>query len=349
MDSRKKKNILRGMWLTVGVLMVVVAVLGYFIYGRLYTPNLTVKSDGFFYIHTGSSLDDVVKDLKSQEFLKDESTFRWTAQQMKYTDKIKPGRYKLKNGMSNRELVALLRSGKQTPVRLTFTTARTKQQLAEAIAKQLETQPNALLNLMDDPEYLHDLGFTSDNVMSLFLPNTYEIYWNTSADQFLKRMKKENDKFWNDTRTKKAEVLGLDKIQVSILASIVQQESNQEKEKPIIAGVYLNRYRKGWKLEADPTLVYALGDFSVNRVLDAYKRIDSPYNTYMYVGLPPGPICLPSAKSIDAVLNAVHHNYYFFCAREDFSGYHNFAATYQQHLVNARKFQKALDRRGIRS
>lgn len=143
--------------------------------------------------------------------------------------------------------------------------------------------------------------------------------------------------------------MGLNQVQVSILASIVQQESNQEKEKPTIAGVYLNRYRKGWKLEADPTLVYALGDFSVNRVLDAYKRIDSPYNTYMYAGLPPGPISLPSSKSIDAVLNAVHHNYYFFCAKEDFSGYHNFAATYQQHLVNARKFQKALDRRGIRS
>lgn len=208
MDSRKKKNILSGMWLAVGVLIVVVAVLGYFIYGRLYTPNLTLKADGYFYIHTGASLDDVVEDLKTQELLKDESTFRWTAHQMKYADKIKPGKYKLKNGMSNRELVALLRSGKQTPVKLTFTTARTKKQLAEAIANQLETQPEALLHLMDDSDYLHEMGFTREDVMSLFIPNTYEIYWNTSADQFLKRMKREYDRFWSDTRKKRLQPWG---------------------------------------------------------------------------------------------------------------------------------------------
>jgi UPF0755 protein len=162
-------------------------------------------------------------------------------------------------------------------------------------------------------------------------------------------MKKEYDKFWNTSRKTLAAKIDLTPVQVSVLASIVQMESNKEDEKPTIAGVYLNRFKKDWKLEADPTLVYALGDFTITRVLSVYKEIDSPYNTYKYKGLPPGPICLPTSKSINAVLNYVPHKYMYFCARDDFSGYHAFAVSYAQHLLNARKFQKALDRKGIRS
>jgi UPF0755 protein len=349
MNNRTKKRIVKGLWAAVVALLLVVAALGYFIYERLYTPNIQTADDGFLYIPTGSDFDDVVNLLDKKKWLKDEATFRWTASQMNYTEKVKPGRYKLSNGMSNKAVIAMLRSGRQIPVQMVFNSIRTKHEFAQKVGDQLEVTPDAVLNLLEDREYLAKMGFTPENVMALFLPNTYEFYWNTSADQFLTRMKREYDKFWNASRKKQADQQSLSPVQVSIIASIVQQESNKEDEKPIIAGVYLNRYRKGWKLEADPTLVFALGDFTVRRVLNSYKLIDSPYNTYMYKGLPPGPICIASQRSIDAVLKASNHNYMYFCARDDFSGYHSFAATYSQHLSNARKFQQALNRRGIRS
>lgn len=349
MKQQTKTKILKGMWWTVGVLVVIVATLGYFIYQRLYSPNTRLQQDDFLYIPTSADFETVVSLLDEKHLLVDEATFRWTAQKMNYIDRIKPGRYKVKSGMSNRSLVTMLRAGKQVPVQLKFNTVRTKVQLTERVGEQLEVEHTALLHLLDDSDYLQPLGFTTNNALALFLPNTYEIYWNTSADQFIKRMKREYDKFWTADRMRKAKQAGLSPVEVSILASIVQQESNKEDDKPIIAGVYLNRYRNGWKLDADPTLIYAAGDFTITRVLNIHKSIDSPYNTYLYKGLPPGPICLPTQKSIDAVLNYTHHNYFYFCAREDFSGYHNFAATYPQHLVNASKFQRALDRRGIRN
>ena len=215
--------------------------------------------------------------------------------------------------------------------------------------RQIEAPGNSVLNLLNDYDYTAKLGFTPDNILSMFIPNTYEFYWNTSADKFIQRMKKEHDKFWTPEKLAKAKKIDFTPVQVSVIASIVQMESNKEDEKSIIAGVYINRYKKDWKLEADPTLVYALGDFTINRVLNVYKEVESPYNTYKYKGLPPGPICLPTIYSLNAVLNYTNHTYMYFCAKEDFSGYHSFAATYSKHLENARRFQKALDRRGIRS
>lgn len=351
MSSKRKKNILRWLWAVVVVLLIVVGGIGYVAYERIYRPNVEVSGadKNFLLIPTGSDFDDVIDLLHEKKALKDEATFRWTASRMKYGTEVKPGRYRLRAGMNNRELVQMLRSGKQTPVRLVFNNIRTKQELAERVGQQLELKSDALLHLLDDGEYLQPLGFTTVNVLALFLPDTYEFYWNTSADQFMQRMKREHTKFWNSNRVQQAKRAGLSPVEVSVLASIVQQESNRNDEKPTIAGVYINRLRKSMRLEADPTLVYALGDFSIKRVLNIHKEIDSPYNTYLYSGLPPGPICLPTSASIDAVLNYQAHNYYYFCARDDFSGYHAFAATYTQHLVNARRFQKALDRRGIRS
>jgi UPF0755 protein len=339
------------MWGGVVLLLAVVGGIGYVAYQRVYRPNVEVADPNrnFLLVPTGSTFEDVIRLLHDKHALKDEASFRWTAARMKYGADIKPGRYRLRSGMSNRELVQLLRSGQQSPVKLVFNNIRTKAELAERIGQQLEVKPEALLHLLGDNDYLAPLGFNASNILAMFLPDTYEIYWNTSADQFMQRMKREYGKFWNKTRLQKAKRVGLDPVEVAVLASIVQQESNREDEKPVIAGVYLNRLRKGMKLEADPTLVYALGDFTINRVLNIHKEIDSPYNTYLYAGLPPGPICLPTGASIDAVLNYQAHNYYYFCARDDFSGYHAFASTYQQHLVNARRFQKALDRRGIRS
>jgi len=338
------------MWIIVAVLAIVVAAGGFYIYRELFQPNVTVRNNtDYIIIPTGSTFADVVNILDGKKLLINEESFAWTAKQMKYINNVKPGRYLIKPKMNNKDLVSLLRSGKQTPVKVVFNNIRTRDQLAERIGEQLEAKPHALLNLMSDEDYVRKFGLNSENVLTMFIPNTYEFYWNTSADQFLQRMKKEYDKFWTADRLKKARTIGFKPAEVSILASIVQQETNMDDEKNIIAGVYINRYHKGMKLEADPTLVYALGDFNVNRVLNVYKAIDSPYNTYKYAGLPPGPICLPTKTSIDAVLNYTHHNYIYFCAKEDFSGHHSFASTYSQHCVNAKRFQRALDRRGIKS
>ncbi|MFM7217404.1 MAG: endolytic transglycosylase MltG [Bacteroidota bacterium] len=349
MKKQKQKKIRGALWIGVGLMLAIVGVIGGIAYNRLYSPNVRVNENGYLFIPTGSDFEELVKQLVQQKVIADEATFRWTARQMKYDTSIKPGRYRLVAGMTNRSLVAMLRSGKQAPVKVVFNNVRTTKDLAEKVETQLELTASSLLNLLSDRDYLKEFGLTPENALVLFIPNTYEFYWNTSADKFIRRMKFEYDRFWSENRKKKAATAGLSPVQVSILAAIVQQESNQESEKPVIAGVYLNRLRKGWKLEADPTLVFASGDFNIRRVLNEHKAIDSPYNTYLYGGLPPGPICLPSPKSIDAVLGYARHNYMYFCAREDFSGYHNFAATYAQHLTNARKFQQAMNRRGIRS
>ena len=350
MSKKKLLKIKRVMWVIVGVLAVAVAAGGFYIYRELFQPNVTVRnSTDYIFIPTGSTFADVVNVLNDKKLLINEKSFVWTAEQMKYVNNVKPGRYLIKPKMNNRDLVSLLRSGKQTPVKVVFNNIRTRDQLAERISSQLEAKEHALMNLMNDEDYVRRFGLNSENILTMFIPNTYEFYWNTTADQFLQRMKKEYDKFWNADRIRKARTIGFKPAEVSVLASIVQQETNMDDEKNIIAGVYINRYHKGMKLEADPTLVYALGDFNVNRVLNVYKAIDSPYNTYKYAGLPPGPICLPTKTSIDAVLNYTHHNYIYFCAKEDFSGHHSFAATYSQHCVNAKKFQRALDRRGIKS
>ncbi len=353
MAKKSKAEVIKKVaWWIVGVLTIVVAIGGYFLYNEILKPNVTFtdwKRPHFIYIPTGSTFDDVENIFISQNYLLDTSSFRWTAKEMKYINKIKPGRYLIKPRMNNKMLISLLRSGKQTPVNLVFNNIRTKEQLAQKISEQIEAPAASILNLLGDEDYSRSLGFTVASNLSLFIPNTYQVYWNTSADQFIKRMKKEYDKFWTAERKRKAKEIGFTPTQVSALASIVQQETNKTDEKSIVAGVYINRFKKGWKLEADPTLVYIHGDFTVNRVLNVYKEIDSPYNTYKYAGIPPGPICLPTVGSINAVLNYTKHSYMYFCAKEDLSGAHSFAVTYSQHLMNARRFQRALDRRGIRS
>ncbi len=352
---KKKKGITikKVLWSIVIVLVVAVTVGAFMLYREVYKPNVAItdwKKPHYLYVTSDARFEDVVKTLNQQKLLINEKSFRWTAEQMKYSDEsIKPGKYLLNPDMNNKSLVSLLRSGKQTPVQLVFNNIRTKDQLAQRVSEQIEASSSAILNLMNDPDYTKRMGFTPENILSLFIPDTYEYYWNTSPDNFIKRMKKEYDKFWTDSIRQKARDIGFRPVEISVIASIVQQETRRDDEKSLIAGVYINRYKKGWRLDADPTLVFALGDFSVNRVLNAYKEIDSPYNTYMYAGLPPGPICLPTIASLKSVLNYSRHNYMYFCAKDDFSGHHSFASTYDQHLLNARRFQKALDKRGIRS
>ncbi len=323
-------------------------IVGYFVYSRVFVPNVKPSNaELYIYIPTGAGFSDVLSSLLKQDLLIDIESFEWTSRRMKYDSNIKAGRYLVTNGMNNHELVSLLRSGRQRPVKVTFNNIRTVEQLAGRVSKLLEADSASIVAVFKDEQLLKRNGFNLYNGISIIIPNTYEFYWNSTALKFYERMYKEYKTFWNQSRTAKAEAIGLTIEQVSVIASIVQQETQQDLEKVLIAGVYINRFKKDWKLEADPTLVFALGDFTVRRVLNEYKLINSPYNTYLNYGLPPGPICIPSISSIDAVLNYTSHDYMYFCAKEDFSGFHSFARTYPEHLSNARKFQKALSHRGI--
>ncbi len=322
---------------------------GYMGYRMLYKPNvwLNGKASMSINIKSGDTWDDVKKMLYQNGSIVHRESFEALADFMKYPKLIKPGHFVITEKMSNRTLLTKLRAGKQDPVKLVFNNIRTKQELAGHIAEQIEADSVSILTKLEDNNFLKTLGFTNQDVLSMFIPNTYEVYWNITVEKFMERMQKEHKSFWNEKRMGKLQAINLTQLEAYTLASIVEKETNQNAEKQDVAGVYLNRLRKGWLLQADPTLVYAWGDFGIKRVLNIHKTIDSPYNTYKYFGLPPGPICLPSISSIDAVLNYNQHDYMYFCAREDFTGFHNFAVTLNEHLLNAEKYQNALNQRGI--
>jgi UPF0755 protein len=315
---------------------------------KLFRSNTNKQFEqGYLYIPTGSNLDDVVAIIKAQQILNNTESFKWVASKMNFKN-IKPGKYKITKGLSNIELVRLLRSGKQEPIKLTFQNIRLKTDFAGYIGKNFEIDSLAFLNMLDSIDLVRQYGFDEETIFCMFIPNTYELYWNTSKEKFFERMQKEYIKFWNTERLAQAKAIGLSPVQVSILASIVDQEALLNREMVRIAGVYMNRLNRGIKLEADPTVIFANGDFTVKRVLYKLLQKDSPYNTYKYSGLPPGPICMPSVAAIDAVLHFEKHNYIYFCAKEDFSGLHNFASNVTEHQMNARKFQQALNNRGIK-
>ncbi|MCI5056522.1 MAG: endolytic transglycosylase MltG [Flavobacteriales bacterium] len=348
--TKRRKSLITKIVLSVlAIIGIVGGFIVYDIYNRVYSPNVFIEGDdsGLFFIHTGANYDQVRDSLISHGLIKNENSFDWVAEKKGYKTRIKPGRYRLKDQMSNEDLVNLLRSGDQEPITLRFNNLRLKEDLAVVISEQLEADSMELIELLHEPDFVEQMGFSVQNVMCMFIPNTYEFYWNTDAAGFMQKMKKEYDKFWSKTRKSKAKKLGLTPKEVSILAAIVQKETSKNDEKPIVAGVYLNRLDKKMPLQADPTLIFALKDFSIKRVLNKHKKIDSPYNTYKNLGLPPGPITLPEVSSIDAVLNAEDHEYVYFCAKDDFSGYHNFAETYKQHLKNAKAWQKALNNKKI--
>ncbi|MBN2173772.1 MAG: endolytic transglycosylase MltG [Bacteroidales bacterium] len=333
------------------ILIVAALVVGYQLYKTILKPNTWVadNTETSIYIPTGSSYDDMKTILYEHGIVINRISFEWLAKKKNLPNNVHPGRYLVKDGMSNDQLINLLRSGEQTPVKVIFNNIRTKDQLANVIAQQIEPDSLEILSLLKDTAYIRIFGFNPETILSMFIPNTYEMYWNTSSRNFMERMYTEYNKFWTKIRIEKAEEIGLDPEEVSVLASIVEKETNKNDEKATIAGVYLNRLKYGWRMQADPTVVFAWGDFSIKRVLNIHKQIDSPYNTYLYSGLPPGPICIPSISSIDAVLNREDHNYMFFCAKDDFSGYHVFASTHAQHSINANKYRQALDEREIRN
>ena len=318
-------------------------------YQRIFSPNVELKDSSIeFFVRSGDNCTAVYKALISQNIIQDSSSFDWVAQRKKYPELVKAGRYLILDGMNNNQLVNLLRSGEQNSIRLILRSVRTKTELAANVAKYIEADSLSVISLLDDNAFCAQYGFNTTTIFSLFLPNTYEFYWNTTAEEFIVRMAREYKRFWNEDRVVKARSLNLSQSEVSTLASIVQSEQAAKKdERAVVAGLYLNRLRKGMRLESDPTLIHAIGDFTIKRVLNIHKEINSPYNTYRNAGLPPGPILLPEIESIDAVLNASKHNYLFMCAKEDFSGYHNFSESYREHVNNAKRYQRELNKRKI--
>lgn len=332
-----------------GALLVLAVIGGYYglqFYKVYFAPNTTGK-EKYLYVRTGHTLDDLLQEIRQKDVLTDIGTFSQAAAKMDLKGALKPGRYKIAKGMTNRGLINMLKAGNQEPVKLKFQNIRKKENFAGYLAKNLESDSLTFIKLLDSAALIEKYGFNKDNSYTMFIPNTYELYWNTSPSEFFEKMQKEYEKFWNDSRKAKAAALNLSPVQVSILASIVDAEALYDKEMPIIAGLYLNRLKKGILLQADPTVIYANDDFTVKRVTNSLLQVQSRYNTYKYAGLPPGPIMMPSINAIDAVLNKDNNNYIYMCAKEDFSGYHNFAVTVQEHEINAKKYREALNKRNI--
>ena len=334
-------------WIVIAFIIAVVGggFRGYQLYKYIFYPN--INTPGSIIIPLNATYEQVLDSLKKHEIIQDYKAFNWVAKRKKYAKSIKPGKYLLDKGLNTNEILNMLRSGNQQPVQVTFNNLRFITELAGAVAKYIQPDSLELLRKFTDPATFEKYGFTESTFHCMFIPNTYEFYWTTTADQFLERMSMEYKRFWNEERRNKAVELGLTPEEVMTVASIVQEESNKKDEKPIIAGLYLNRIKRGMPLQADPTVKYALGNFHIKRVLNSHLAIDSPYNTYKYPGLPPGPINFPEISSIESVLNAAKTQYIYMCAREDFSGYHNFAKTLSAHNENARKYREALNAHDI--
>jgi UPF0755 protein len=340
----KKKIIL----LIASLLLIIGGVFTYNTYNKIYATN-TIK-EGFVYIKTNSTLTELENEITP--FLKQVKSFTWVANQKEYNKKIRAGKFKIPKGISNNDLINLLRSGKQTPVKLVFNNQHSLKKLAGRIAIQIEADSISILNAMVESSFLNTHKFTEKSVLGMYVPNSYEFFWNTSATQFRDRMLKEYNRFWTTKRINKARGLKLNRTQVIALASIVQKETAKVSERPIVAGLYLNRIKRKIPLGADPTIIYALKekhgqDFTVKRVLFKDLKIDSPYNTYIHKGVPPSLIAMPDISSIDAVLFSTQHNYIFMCANVDKPGYHAFASTLRQHNRNAAKYHRWMNQQGI--
>tara|TARA_B100000482_G_scaffold191788_1_gene177827 strand:- start:11060 stop:12010 length:951 start_codon:yes stop_codon:yes gene_type:complete len=313
----------------------------------LYSPNFLINSkEKFIIINEKTEFNELIKSLERDTIINDILSFSVLSKIMEYQENIKEGAYKVNTNMSNYDMITMLRSGNQTPINITFSYARKMDDLAEKITKKLKMSDDDLMNyLYDNIEDYND--FNKLDIISIFLPDTYEVYWNISPKNLTEKIYSEYKKFWNKERLIKLDKINLEQKEAIVLASIVASESRMLDEADRIAGVYMNRLNRNMRLQADPTLVFAANDYTIRRVLNKHKRIKSPYNTYIHKGLPPGPIRLASKNYIDAVLNYEKHNYIFMCAKEDFSGYHAFATNLTDHNRNAKKFQKALNLRKI--
>ena len=333
------------------IVVVVASIYGYMLYRNIFSPN-TNFTEKEIYVHIPTDADaQKVLEIVSP-YIKDIERFKMTAEKKSYFANIKPGRFLFKNNMNNNDLVNSLRIN--VPFQLAFNNQERLEDFAGRIASQIEADSTSLMKSFTDENFLKEQNMTRENVISLFIPNSYEFFWNTSADKFRDRMAKEYRKFWTPERVAKAQAQNLNPLQVSTLASIVHKETVKIDERPRVAGVYLNRLNRGMKLEADPTVIYAVknkaNDFSIEikRVLYKDLETDSPYNTYKYEGLPPGPIAMPDVSALDAVLNPEKHQYIYFCASVTNFGYHEFAVTPAQHEANRKKYVAWISKQGIK-
>ncbi|MCX6335513.1 MAG: endolytic transglycosylase MltG [Bacteroidia bacterium] len=330
------------------LLVLIIIFCSFFIYRLFFGLNLKTQGKKIaLYIPEGSTYIQAIDTIKAHFSIPDPKVFEWIAEKKSYPALVKPGRYIVDNDLSYNGLINLLRSGRQAPVNVTYNNIRSLNELAGKIGKQIDADSIHIINFLSDPDNYFNDGFTKETVISVFIPNTYQLFWNTGAEGFYLRMLKEYNKFWNEERQSKADAKNLSRIEVSILASIIDDEVSKPEEKPRIAGVYLNRLRRGIPLQACPTIKFALNNWTITRVLKAYLEVDSPYNTYKHYGFPPGPIGCPTIEGIDAVLNAEKHDYLYFAAKADFSGYHNFSRTLAEHNRYAAEYQRELNRRKI--
>lgn len=332
----------------VAAILIIGGIIGFNYYQKIF--GKAVSKNGAVYIGSNASFDDVKNQLSG--FINNPDFFVWVAEKKKFT-KPKGGKYILKEGMSINDVINLLRSGNQSPITLSFNNQDTLEKLAGRIAEQIEADSTSLLQAMTNSNFLSKNNFTKKSALGMYIPNSYEFYWNTSAENFRDKMLREYNRFWTSSRLEKAKQLKLTKEEVITLASIVQKETAQKNERPIVAGLYLNRLKDNWPLQADPTVIYAIRevngpDFIVKRVLNKDLQINSPYNTYKNIGLPPSLISMPDISSIDAVLNYQKHNYYYMCASVDNIGFHEFANSLAQHNRNAAKYQRWINQQGIR-
>ena len=342
-SKNKRKRVL--LYIFSFIVIIIIAV-GFYVREKVFKP-IELTETAFIYIEPSTTFDDVEKQLKEKANLPSVKIFRIIAERMKYPEEIKTGRYAIKNGMTMPNVLRMLRSGNQSAVKLTFNNMRTKENLAGRISTQLMMDSTSLLSALNEQQQVEQFGFDTNTVVAMFIPNTYEVYWDVSIEKFLNRMQKEYTTFWNESRKAKAKQIGLTPIQVSTLASIVEEEATYADEYRIVAGLYLNRLKRGQRLEADPTVKFALNDFALRRILYKHLEVKSPYNTYRNEGLPPGPIRIPSIKGIDGSLSPQDHNYLFMCAKDDLSGRHNFATTHAEHMRNAARYQRALNEKKI--
>lgn len=325
-------------------IVVILAIVAYYLFANISKHENTT----YLYIDADDNIDSISVKLDTLVTEQGRTAFRTLARHMDYDDNIRTGRYAIEPSMSALSLFRNMRNGHQEPVKLVIPSVRTKARLAKELAQKLMITEEELFDALSDPKLCEKYSLDTATVISMFIPNTYEVYWNMPLDKFLDKMYKESNNFWNDSRKQKAASLNLSPVDVITIASIVDEETANNGEKPMVAGMYYNRLQQNMPLQADPTIKFALQDFSLRRIYRKLLTVDSPYNTYRNAGLPPGPIRIPSVAGIDAVLNLVHHDYLYMCAKEDFSGTHNFARTYSEHLQNAAKYSKALDARGVK-
>lgn len=329
--------------------------LGGFTYYFFFTSLSHQETTEYLYIDKDDTIDSVEAKLSPIARPHAMSAFNTLVRHSSYGDNIRTGRYAIRKGEGALQVFRHLKNGLQSPVHLVIPSVRTLDRLAAEVSKKLMLDSTELVQALNNEELCHQLGYDTTTIACLFIPNTYDIYWNVSAEKLLERMKSESEHFWTAERKEKAQQMKLDPVEVMTLASIVDEETANNQEKPMVAGMYYNRlmlrnaeYPNGMPLQADPTIKFAWKQFDLKRIYHKLLTIDSPYNTYKYAGLPPGPIRIPSVAGIEAVLNYVHHDYIYMCAKEDFSGTHNFARTYEEHTANARRYAQALNARGIK-